>query len=152
MAASWTGSTPCCPAPRSATCCSPPSSDNAVPCRAVPARPRPVSAAPRPWDTGSAMTSLPLVFDAPRRALPPRHLADLDASERRVAVTELGEPAFRADQLSRQYFGRLENRPAAMTDLPAAARDRLGAALLPELLTEVRHVETDRGATRKTLW
>ncbi|MFL6161008.1 MAG: 23S rRNA (adenine(2503)-C(2))-methyltransferase RlmN [Jatrophihabitantaceae bacterium] len=98
------------------------------------------------------MTSLPLVFDAPRRALPPRHLADLNASERRVAVTELGEPAFRADQLSRQYFGRLENRPAAMTDLPAAARDRLGAALLPELLTEVRHVETDCGATRKTLW
>ena len=98
------------------------------------------------------MTSLPLVFDAPRRALPPRHLADLDQAERRAAVAELGEPAFRADQLSRQYFGRLEHRPAAMTDLPAAVRDRLGEALLPPLLTEVRHVETDRGATRKTLW
>ena len=98
------------------------------------------------------MTSLPLVFDAPRRALPPRHLADLDQAERRAAVTELGEPAFRADQLSRQYFGRLEHRPEAMTDLPATVRDRLGEALLPPLLTEVRHVETDRGGTRKTLW
>ena len=98
------------------------------------------------------MTSLPLVFDAPRRALPPRHLADLSQAERRSAVGELGEPAFRADQLSRQYFGRLEHRPDRMTDLPAATRDRLGEALLPRLLEEVRHVETDRGGTRKTLW
>jgi 23S rRNA (adenine2503-C2)-methyltransferase len=98
------------------------------------------------------MTSLPLIFDAPRKAMPPRHLADLAPAERRAAVAELGEKPFRADQLSRQYFGRLVNDPAAMTDLPAAVRDRLGAALLPPLLTEVRHVETDRGATRKTLW
>ena len=98
------------------------------------------------------MTSLPLVFDAPRRGLPPRHLADLSQPDRRTAVTELGEPAFRADQLSRQYFGRLENRPERMTDLPAAARSRLGEALFPALLTEVRKVETDRGSTRKTLW
>src|SRR3954453_14544154 len=98
------------------------------------------------------MASLPLVFDAPRRALPPRHLADLSHAERRAAVSELGEPAFRADQLSRQYFGRLEQRPERMTDLPAAAPDRLGEALLPRLLQEVRHVQTDRGSTRKTLW
>jgi len=98
------------------------------------------------------MTSLPLVFDAPRRALPPRHLADLDPAARRTAVAELGHPAFRADQLSRHYFGRLEYQPDRMTDLPAGLREQLGAALLPELLTEVRHVETDRGTTRKTLW
>ncbi|HEX2904443.1 MAG TPA: 23S rRNA (adenine(2503)-C(2))-methyltransferase RlmN [Jatrophihabitans sp.] len=98
------------------------------------------------------MTSLPLVFDAPRRALPPRHLADLSEDERRAAVQQLGEKAFRADQLSRQYFGRLENRPERMTDLPAAVRDRLAAELFPPLLREVRHVETDRGTTRKTLW
>ncbi|HEU5268505.1 MAG TPA: 23S rRNA (adenine(2503)-C(2))-methyltransferase RlmN, partial [Jatrophihabitans sp.] len=98
------------------------------------------------------MTSLPLVFDAPRRGLPPRHLADLSQPDRRAAVIELGEPGFRADQLSRQYFHRLENRPERMTDLPAAVRDRLGEALFPPLLTELRHVETDRGRTRKTLW
>jgi 23S rRNA (adenine2503-C2)-methyltransferase len=98
------------------------------------------------------MTALPLVFDAPRRGMPPRHLADLSETERRSVVTELGEKAFRADQLSRHYFGRLENDPAAMTDLPAGVRQTLGRALLPPLLTEVRHVETDAGTTRKTLW
>ncbi len=98
------------------------------------------------------MTSLPLIFDAPRKALPPRHLADLTVAERRTAVAELGEKPFRADQLSRHYFGRLTSQPAEMTDLPAGVRDRLGEALFPPLLTEVRHVETDRGTTRKTLW
>jgi 23S rRNA (adenine2503-C2)-methyltransferase len=98
------------------------------------------------------MTALPLVFDAPRRGLPPTHFADLDADARRASVVELGVPAYRADQLARQYFGRFENDPAAMTDLPAAVRDRLAAALLPPLLTEVRSLETDAGTTRKTLW
>ena len=98
------------------------------------------------------MTALPLVFEAPRRGMPPRHLADLDRDERRAVVTELGEPAFRADQLARHYFTRLSTDPAAMTDLPAARRDRLVAALLPELATPVRHVSCDAGTTRKTLW
>ncbi|CAN5418599.1 23S rRNA (adenine(2503)-C(2))-methyltransferase RlmN [soil metagenome] len=98
------------------------------------------------------MTSLPLVFDAPRRGIPPRHLADLSQPERRAAVIELGEKPFRADQLSRHYFGRLENDAETMTDLPAAVRTKLGQALMPALLTEVRHVETDSGTTRKTLW
>jgi 23S rRNA (adenine2503-C2)-methyltransferase len=98
------------------------------------------------------MTSLPLVFAAPRRGKPPRHLADLDAEGRRAAVAELGLPAFRADQLSRHYFGRLESDAATMTDLPATLRDRLGSALLPPLLTVVRELETDAGTTRKTLW
>ncbi|MGH3821928.1 MAG: 23S rRNA (adenine(2503)-C(2))-methyltransferase RlmN [Pseudonocardiaceae bacterium] len=98
------------------------------------------------------MTVLPLVFQAPRRGMPPRHLADLDRDQRRAVVTELGEPAFRADQLARHYFARLSTDPAAMTDLPAASRDRLIAELLPELATPVRHVSCDGGMTRKTLW
>jgi 23S rRNA (adenine2503-C2)-methyltransferase len=97
-------------------------------------------------------TSLPLVFEAPRRGMPPRHLADLDRDQRRAVVTELGQPAFRADQLARHYFARLSTDPAAMTDLPASSRDRLVAALLPELATLVRHVSCDGGTTRKTLW
>src|SRR6195952_2818218 len=97
-------------------------------------------------------TSLPLIFDPPRTALPPRHLADLSETERRTAVAELGEKPFRADQLSRHYFQRLENQPEQMTDLPAAMRTKLGEALFPPLLNEVRHLETDRGTTRKTLW
>jgi len=98
------------------------------------------------------MTTLPLVLDAPRRALPPTHLADLDDTAARAAVTELGLPAYRADQVARHYFTRFEHDAAAMTDLPAAVRKQVGKALLPPLLTELRSAVTDRGATRKTLW
>ena len=50
---------------------------------------------------------------------PPRHLADLELAERRRAVADLGEREFRADQLSRHYFGRHTDSPDDMTDLPA---------------------------------
>jgi len=85
-------------------------------------------------------------------ARPPRHLADLDQDGRRAVVTELGQPAYRADQLSRHYFARLTDDPADMTDLPASARAELARALLPPLLTAVREVTCDGGTTRKTLW
>ncbi|GAA2855682.1 23S rRNA (adenine(2503)-C(2))-methyltransferase RlmN [Pseudonocardia halophobica] len=96
-------------------------------------------------------TSLPLVFDAPKRATPPRHLADLDPAERKAAVTELGLPGFRADQLARHYFGRLTADLGEMSDLPAAARAQLGA-LLPPLVRTVKEQVCDDGQTRKTLW
>ena len=72
-----------------------------------------------------------LVFAAPRRAKPPRHLADLTPAERREVVEALGERPFRADQLATHYFAHLLDDPAAMTDLPARARGPLAAALLP---------------------
>ncbi|GAD81963.1 23S rRNA (adenine(2503)-C(2))-methyltransferase RlmN [Nocardia asteroides] len=97
-------------------------------------------------------TSLPLVFDAPRRGMPPRHLADLDATERKTAVQELGLPKFRADQLARQYYGRLQADPEQMTDLPADVRAKVGETLFPTLLSVVRHLACDEGDTRKTLW
>ena len=83
---------------------------------------------------------------------PPRHLADLDLAERRVAAAELGGPPFRADQLSRHYFARLTDDPADMTDLPAATRVKLAGALLPRLLTAQQELACDQGMTRKTLW
>jgi len=98
------------------------------------------------------VSSLPLVFDEPKRVKPPRHLADLDSAARRAAVAELGLPAYRADQLSRHYFGRLQTDAAEMTDLPEAVREQLGAALLPPLVTPVRELSCDDGTTRKTLW
>lgn len=84
--------------------------------------------------------------------MPPRHLADLDLAGRRRAVADLGEQAFRAGQLSTHYFGRLERDPAGMTDIPAAARERLTGTLLPKLLTPVRELACDGGDTRKALW
>ena len=108
------------------------------------------------------MTSLPMIPispDAPigsapsrRAALPPRHLADLDLPARQALVAELGESAFRANQVSTHYFGRLVRDPARMTDLSAATRGRLAEALLPTLLTPVREMSCDDGATRKALW
>ena len=67
-------------------------------------------------------------------------------------MADLGEPPFRADQLSRHYFGRLTDDPADMTDLPAAARAALTGALLPRLLTAEWELSCDQGTTRKTLW
>jgi 23S rRNA (adenine2503-C2)-methyltransferase len=103
-----------------------------------------------------ALTSLPLLdADAPARrraTMPPRHLADLDLAGRRAAAAELGEKAFRAGQLSQHYFGRLVRDHAEMTDIPAASRARLTDALMPPLLTAVRELTCDAGATRKTLW
>ncbi len=93
-----------------------------------------------------------LTFAAPRRAKPPRHLADLDLAQRREVVAALGEKPFRAAQLSTHWFGRLEDDPARMSDVPKETRTRLAEALLPTLLTPVRHLECDGGATRKTLW
>ncbi|MEU4337542.1 23S rRNA (adenine(2503)-C(2))-methyltransferase RlmN [Micromonospora lupini] len=104
------------------------------------------------------MTSLPLIpalSDAPaarRASMPPQHLADLDLAGRQALVAELGEPAFRAKQISNHYFGRLVRDPQAMTDLPAATRERLADQLLPTLLTPVRELACDDGATRKALW
>jgi 23S rRNA (adenine2503-C2)-methyltransferase len=93
-----------------------------------------------------------LTFAAPRRAKPPRHLADLTSSERAEAVRELGQPAFRAKQLSTHYFGRLVDDPAEMTDLPAAGRQALVEGMLPRLLTPVSVRTADDGLTVKTLW
>ena len=67
-------------------------------------------------------------------------------------MRELGQPTYRADQLSRHYFGRLTDSPDEMTDLPADARDALAAALLPRLLTAERELTCDGGTTRKTVW
>lgn len=93
-----------------------------------------------------------LTFVAPRRAKPPRHWVDLDPGERRSAVEALGLPGFRADQLSRQWFGRLSDRPSTWTDLPADLRGRVAEELFPPLLDPVRDLTCDGGTTVKTLW
>ena len=99
---------------------------------------------------------MPLVLASRRpaggRGRPPRHLADLPLAERRAVVAGLGEPPFRASQLSRHFFGRYTDRPEDMSDLPLAAREPLTQALLPRLLTPERELACDGGTTRKTLW
>lgn len=97
-------------------------------------------------------TSLPLVFDAPKRGKPPHHWLDLNVEERRATVDKLGLPAYRADQISRHVFDGLSDDPAGWTDLPAAIRDDLSRQLFPNLLEQVTQQTADAGRTVKTLW
>jgi len=113
---------------------------------------------PVPEPAGSHETAgpVPLVLAGRRpaggRGRPPRHLADLPLAERRAVVAGLGQPPFRASQLSRHFFGRYTDQTDEMSDLPRAARDPLAQALLPRLLTAERELSCDGGTTRKTLW
>ena len=108
-----------------------------------------------PWperDVDRAQSTPPLVFDEPRGAGSRRATSPTSPGRAAGAAKEAGLPAFRAKQLSTHYFARLVDDPAQMTDLPAAQRDELVAALLPDLMTPLRTLEADRGTTRKTLW
>ncbi|QGX08422.1 23S rRNA (adenine(2503)-C(2))-methyltransferase RlmN [Janibacter melonis] len=93
-----------------------------------------------------------LTMTAPRRGKPPRHWADLAVDERADAVRELGLPAFRAKQLSTHYYVHHTDDAAAMTDLPKEGRGELVAALMPTLLTPVRSITADQGATIKSVY
>lgn len=93
-----------------------------------------------------------LVFTAPRRGKPPAHWADLGVAQRKEAVTALGLPAFRAQQLSRHWFVHSTDDPAQWTDIPAARREDLASALFPHLLDEVSALRADEGTTVKSLW
>ena len=110
--------------------------------------------APDPVGRPEPAHPVPLTLASGRRAVarPPRHLADLPLAERRAVVAGLGEPPFRASQLSRHFFGRYTDQADEMTDLPLASRDPLAQALLPRLLTAERELVCDDGTTRKTLW
>ena len=93
-----------------------------------------------------------LQFRAPTRGMPPTHLADLTDDEVKAAVQDAGLPGFRANQIARQYYGRLEGDPMTMTDLPENLRTTVKDTLFPTLMDPVRNISCDDGQTRKTLW
>ncbi|WP_414685561.1 23S rRNA (adenine(2503)-C(2))-methyltransferase RlmN [Microbacterium sp. LMI1x-1-1.1] len=105
------------------------------------------------WTQAKDAEGRPLLqFASPKRGKPPVHLADLDHAARVEKLTELGMPGFRAGQLEKHYFQHYTSDPAHMTDLPAGNREELVGGLLPNLMTEVRRLETDGGDTIKFLW
>jgi 23S rRNA (adenine2503-C2)-methyltransferase len=106
----------------------------------------------RPVESNARPEAGTLTFTAPRVGKPPRHLADLDPAQRKVAVEALGHKGFRAKQLSTHYFERLVGSPEEMTDLPKAIREDLVASLLPQLLTPIRTLAADGGRTIKSVW
>ncbi|WP_370644350.1 23S rRNA (adenine(2503)-C(2))-methyltransferase RlmN [Nesterenkonia sp. LB17] len=93
-----------------------------------------------------------LQFAQPKVKQPPKHLADMTLDERIARAKELGISGFRAKQLSVHYFRHYTSDPEQMTDLPAETREQLVEEFLPPLLTEVRRLKTDDGATIKFLW
>ncbi|MDO4928441.1 MAG: 23S rRNA (adenine(2503)-C(2))-methyltransferase RlmN [Corynebacterium sp.] len=95
---------------------------------------------------------IPLNFGAGRRAMPPEHFADLDSSQRQVALAEMGLPKFRAKQVAHHYYGHYLADPAKMTDLPEKLREPIAERLFPTLMDPVRVVAADDGETQKTLW
>ncbi|MFT4123502.1 MAG: 23S rRNA (adenine(2503)-C(2))-methyltransferase RlmN [Microbacteriaceae bacterium] len=115
--------------------------------------PRQVRPRAEGWTQATDAGGRPLLqFDAPRRGKPPVHWADLTPEERIARVEALGAPRFRARQLSTHYFRNHTDDPALMTDLPREGRERLVSGLFPRLLTPVRTLRTDDGATVKSLW
>ena len=83
---------------------------------------------------------------------PPIHIADLDLAERKARAVELGIPAFRADQVSRQWFSRFSGDANEWTELPENERLDIAEKLAPDLIVKVRELTTDKGETVKTLW
>lgn len=93
-----------------------------------------------------------LILVEPKRKKPPIHWSDYDEATRREKVTELGLPAFRADQFSRQWFSRLSDDPMTWTDVPNEFRDVVKDLLFPDLMTSVRALDCDEGTTVKQVW
>jgi 23S rRNA (adenine2503-C2)-methyltransferase len=95
----------------------------------------------------------PLLEFSPQKKLDlPPHLVDLGSEKAASRVTEAGFPAFRAKQVHTHYTTHYTSNPEHMTDLPADARDELAGLLVPELMTEIRRLQTDSGDTIKFLW
>lgn len=93
-----------------------------------------------------------LIMVEPKRPKPPVHWSDLTVAERKEKVTELGLPAFRADQISRQWFARLSDDPNSWTDIPAELRADVAEKLFPELMSPIKSLACDNGATVKQVW
>lgn len=88
-----------------------------------------------------------------KRATPtPSHWADLDPADRAGAVADLGMPRFRADQISRHYFGRDSADPEEWTDLSGSLAEKVRDQLMPALLSELAVVDCDNGTTAKQVW
>jgi 23S rRNA (adenine2503-C2)-methyltransferase len=94
-----------------------------------------------------------LVFDEPvQRKKAPKHLADFAPADRKAFAQELGFQPFRASQVANHYFSHLSNNPEEWTDIPAAERQVIAAALIPKMTELVTTRTTDNGMTRKDLW
>jgi 23S rRNA (adenine2503-C2)-methyltransferase len=80
------------------------------------------------------------------------NLFDLSLPQLTELMQRWSQPAFRARQLWTQLYRNLAPSFDAMTDLPAALRERLKAETRFGVLTLAREQTADNGDTRKVLW
>ncbi len=90
----------------------------------------------------------PIALDT-ARAL---NIYDLAQPELAELMQRWGQPAFRAKQIWMQLYRNLAPSFDAMTDLPAALRERLKAEAQLGVLQLTREQTADDGDTRKVLW
>lgn len=80
-----------------------------------------------------------------------RHLLDLSAAELAAQIAEWGEPRYRAPQISKWALARGVTDFEAMTDLPAALRQRLAEAFTIAAPAVLTATAADDGDTLKVL-
>lgn len=85
----------------------------------------------------------------PQRAI---NIYDLTLPQLADLMKSWGQPAFRAKQIYMQLYRNLAPSFEAMTDLPAALRERLATETRLGVLQLVQEQTADDGDTRKVLW
>ena len=80
------------------------------------------------------------------------YIYDLEKHELKALLAELGQPAYRADQIWQGLYQHFWNSPDEFTNLPKALREQLGQALRFEGLNPVQFLDSGDGQTRKTLF
>jgi 23S rRNA (adenine2503-C2)-methyltransferase len=89
-----------------------------------------------------------MVSDAPRAA---RNLLGKSAEELRAFMQEIGEPAYRGAQIYHALYAERRFDFGAMTNLPAALRERLAREAAIALPREVRRYSSSDGTVRYVL-
>ena len=77
---------------------------------------------------------------------------DLEYSDLKNLLAELGEPSYRADQIWQGLYKHYWKTPDEFTNLPKILREQLGQILRFEDLKPLRYLDSSDGQTRKTLF
>jgi len=77
---------------------------------------------------------------------------DLEISDLKRLLIELGEPAYRADQIWQGLYKQYWNTPDEFTNLPKTLREQFGQLLRFEDIKPVRYLDSSDRQTRKTLF
>jgi len=81
-----------------------------------------------------------------------KNILDLTYPQLKELVTSLGEPAYRADQITWRVYKKLATSFDEMTDLPQQLRQKLASAASLSSLTPVSQKVSADGQTRKALF